>query len=141
MQERKSICPDVNYNVLDTAKTPTANNIPQLATLLPAPFFLCVGLAVGAEVVPEVLPPGLLLWSFARVVIASPVMTAPLLSETVCVTLVAVTETNFPDGAGLIPLSIRSWTPGGTAGMVKLFEKVELLIREAEQLTGCTVVF
>lgn len=135
--------PPPNYEVQEIAKAPTTKSIPQLALVLPALFFLVVALAVAAVLVavPEVLPAGLLLWSLARVVIARPVMTAPLLSDTVCVTLVAVTDTNFPVGLGEMPLLIRSSTPGGTAGMVKFFAKVELEIRDAEQLSGCTVIF
>ena len=40
-----------------------------------------------------------------------------------------------------MPLSIRSWAPGGTAGMVKLLLKVEDKMRDGEQVGGVTEVF
>lgn len=109
-----------------------------------APLFLLV-VEVGAELVvvlvDDVAPLGLLLSSSARGVMARPDITRPLLPCTCCVTLVEVTVTSFPTGAGLIPLSMRACAPGGTAGIEKLFAKPWFVIRDEAQVRATTLVF
>lgn len=108
--------------------------------LAAAPFFEVVA-AGGAVLVVLVAPDGLLDWSSARGLMARPVITAPLLPSTCWLTVVVVTETSFPCCGLEMPLSIRACAPDGRTGMVKFLENSLVVIREALQAGGVTVVF
>jgi len=129
------------------------------ATMLPSIFLAALFLVlveVEAALVPEaededvdedvafepvVAPDGVLLSSSARGVMARLEIVFPPTSVTFWVTLVLETEMILPLLALAIPLSIRSWAPDGTAGIVQLLAKVELLMSEDAQVGAVVVVF
>jgi|SRR5712671_4129002 hypothetical protein len=125
--------------------TPAMARPVQFLCMLDAALAFLVVAAVVAELVALALvlwtEPGLLLWSLERGMIARPWMTLPEVSLTVWETAVFVTGTIFPTGAFEMPLSIRAWAPGGTAGRVKLLSKFEAEMRELEHLGGTMEVF
>ena len=110
-----------------------------LCILVAAPFF--VGEAVTPEVVALEMALGLLLWSLDSGMMDRPWMMFPWESLTVWDTAVLVTETILPVGAFAMPLSIRVWAPGGTAGRVKLLLKDFAEMSEAEHFGAVTEVF
>jgi hypothetical protein len=111
-----------------TQRSIVATPNPSHARILPvslvaAPFLLSVGEA-GLGEVPEPLglvdwPPGLLTPSLDNLLSSRPCTSAPLVPKTCCFGLVVDTSTSLPFFGFLMPLSMRDWQPGQTAGIEK----------------------